>query len=277
MCTTRLPVDQRHQGLAERPGAAFVGLETSMVAASSMVEGDVDLDLSREDWEKMTRQVEIASRFGAVIERVAVRYGQLPSIIAGFCSRRSGWGLDLEPEGVEGIRDPSGYPHPPDQNGRTPSVQRRCALPPPDGLGCMRGLMGLEFDRHHLARGVDWRDPERNMDIAFGLIADYRIALRRRTTLQGKGLLRASLNAFECGIGPVERAVRQGMDVDSPSADTVSPIAGSRTPSVRSRTPSVRSRTPWVRPRTPSVRPRTWRRRSGVVAAMFSPVPPSSR
>ncbi|MEZ5930408.1 MAG: hypothetical protein R3F54_00340 [Alphaproteobacteria bacterium] len=157
----------------------------------------------------MGEQLEIACRHGAVVERVAARYGVLPAVIAGFCSRRSGWGLALSPSGVEGTRDFVARPTTTDQ---------RPSLLPPDGLGFARGLMGLDFDRHALAREADWRDPQHNIDAAFAVIAQTRTTLRRRTTLQGIGLLRAALAAFESGLEPVERALRLGLDVDSVSA-----------------------------------------------------------
>ncbi|MGI9499192.1 MAG: hypothetical protein ACR2P3_04085 [Geminicoccaceae bacterium] len=156
----------------------------------------------------MEDQLEIACRFGAVVERVAVRHGLLPSIIAGFCSRRSGWGLDLTPTGVAGTRD---------SRARAVTADDRQTPLPPDGLAFERGLMGLDYDRCDLARGAGWRDPERNIEAAFALIAGHRTQLRRQTTLQGTGLLRASLTAFESGIARVRRAVRRGQDVDSPT------------------------------------------------------------
>jgi hypothetical protein len=154
----------------------------------------------------MGEQLEIACRYGGAVERAAARHGMLPSVIAGLCSRRSGWGLALAPSGVDGTCDV--------EHRRTITEHRSTPLPP-DGLGFARGLTALDFDRHALARGVDWSDPERNIDAACAIIAQSRTTLRRRTTLQGTGLLRAALAAFECGQDQVERALRQGLDVDS--------------------------------------------------------------
>jgi len=208
MSTSRLSVDDRYRGLAERPGAVFVGAEASLSSAISSRTDDTVVGLSARDRKSMDQQIEIACRYGAVVERVAARHGMLPSIIAGFCSRRSRWGLDLLPVGIEGTRD---------LGVRVPVAEERKAPLPPDGFGFERGLMGLDFDRHPLARGPDWRDPESNIEAAFALIAGYRTTLRRRTTLQGMGVLRAALTAFECGFEPVERAIRHGLDVDSPT------------------------------------------------------------
>ena len=191
--------DDRFQGLAERPNAPFFGAEA---LRSDSIRCRAD------DWQSMEQQLEVACRYGAMVERVAARHGLLPSIIAGLCSRRSGWGLDLLPVGIDGTCD---------IQARAVISEERSTPLPADGLGFERGLMGLDFDRHPLAREDGWRDPERNIEAAAALIACCRTLLRRRTTLQGTGLLRASLTAFECGIERVERALRHGLDVDSPS------------------------------------------------------------
>jgi hypothetical protein len=157
----------------------------------------------------MISHVEAACRYGAVIERMAHRHGLLPSIIAGFGSRQSGWGIDLAPAGPEGCAD------------FTPRLHRtdaRLGTLPADGRGFVRGLMRLDYDRHELARSDAWRDPEANIDAACRAIADHRDHLRRRTTLQGTGLMRAAFAAFDCGLEPVQLAVRQGQDVDSPTS-----------------------------------------------------------
>ncbi|MGI9419566.1 MAG: hypothetical protein ACR2RA_17200, partial [Geminicoccaceae bacterium] len=156
-------------------------------------------------------------RYGAMIERVAAKHGTLPSIIAAFCSRRSGWGLKLTPVGVDGTRD---------FQARPALADTRSSPLPPDGLGFERGLMALDYDRHPLTREARWRDPESNLDAAFALIATFRTMLRRRTTLQGDGLLRASLTAFEHGLDGVERAIRLGLDVDSASPGRSCSVGG---------------------------------------------------
>ncbi len=205
MLTLRLPIDDPRQGLAERP-EPFIACADMSLAGATLLQGEAFP--SGLDREAMAGQLEIACRHGAVIERVAARHGFLPSIIAGFCSRRSGWGQDLSPNGVEGSCD---------VEPRMILIEGRGASLPPDGLGFKRGLMGLDFDQFPLARGGPWRDPESNINAAFALIADHRTRLRLRTTLQGTGLLRAAFAAFECGLGAVERALRQGQDVDSPT------------------------------------------------------------
>ena len=202
MLTLRLPSDDHPNGLNEAPGAFRAAAQLG-----SMGDGLAGPPLLDQD--AMADQLEIACRHGAIVERVSARRGFLPSIIAGFCSRRSGWGTTLSPSGVDGTRD---------IEPRVVGGLRDAALPP-DGLGFLRGLTGLDYDRHDVARGPLWRYPEQNIETAFALIAGYRTVLRRQTTLQATGLLRASLTAFECGLERVQRAIRQGRDVDSPSTD----------------------------------------------------------
>lgn len=206
MLTLRLPDDDRRQGLAERQ-ESFVACNEGQ-SSPAFAAGSFRLDLAALDLTAMSEQLEIACRYGAMIERVAIRHGLLPSVIAGFCSRRSGFGLELTPTGVTGTRD---------FRARPALTETRDTSLPLDDLGFARGLMGLDYDHHELACERGWRDPEANVTSAFGIIATHRAQLRRCTTLQGTGLLRASLTAFECGIERVQRAVRRGQDVDSPT------------------------------------------------------------
>lgn len=198
MLRLRLPAHEPAGGLAEQP-AVFEPLNTSSLTSTAFSEHPAG---------SMRDQLKEASRHGAVVERIAARFGLLPSIIAGFCSRRSGWGLDLDPTGVDGTRD---------VEPRAVTAGLRRSQLPEDGLGFIRGLMGLDIDWHPITKDVQWRDPESNLRAAFDIIAAHQRTLRRRTTLQGNGLLRASMTAFERGIAPVERAIRAGLDVDSPT------------------------------------------------------------
>lgn len=209
MGTSRLPSEDRRRGLDDRPNSPFDRRGAPLSELATFGKGGLAADVCGLSLERMEEQYEIACRFGAIVERVAGRQGQLPSVIAGYCSRRSAWGLALMPAGIEGTHD---------FEARAPLGEPRRSPLPEDGLGYRRGLMGLDFDRHALAREPHWRDPESNLEAAFEVITHSRTILRRRTTLQGQGLLRASLAAFECGLDQVERALRQGLDVDSPTA-----------------------------------------------------------
>ncbi len=150
--------------------------------------------------------IEAACGYGSIIERVAMLYGLLPSIIAGFGSRQSGWGLGLSPAGPDGSTD------------FTPRLHRtseRQSVLPADGAGFARGLMQLDYDQHAIARGRGWQDPEANIAAACKSVVAHRAYLRKRTMLQGFGLLRAAFAAFDCGLEHVQHATRQGLDVDA--------------------------------------------------------------
>jgi hypothetical protein len=149
--------------------------------------------------------LEAASRYGGLIERVATLTGLRPSLIAGIGSRESGWGQALTPKGPEGTGD---------------FVERRYLRPhrhqpmPEDGLGFGRGLMQIDYDAHVFARTGPWREPLENIRYGASVLVEARGFLRKRAALGGAGLLRAALAAYNCGAGNVLRALRQGVDVD---------------------------------------------------------------
>lgn len=146
-----------------------------------------------------------ASRYGAVIERIAIFTGLPPSLIAGVGSRESRWGLALTPKGPGGSGDfverPYLRPH-------------RHTVMPEDGHGFRRGLLQIDYDDHVFARTGPWQDPLENIRYGASLLVDARGFLRKRAPLSGRGLLRGALAAYNCGAGNVLRALRQGVDLD---------------------------------------------------------------
>lgn len=129
------------------------------------------------------------SSYKPYIEEAASLYSWLsPSIIAGIGSRESGWGLFLSPKGPTGTGD--------------------------GGHG--RGLMQID-DRYHqsfINSGL-WRNPREN--IMYGVknvLGSYYDYLDRTTNLQGVDLLRGAIASYNAGPGNVERALREGRDVD---------------------------------------------------------------
>lgn len=201
--------DDQRRGLSEHPASSFVMDSEIETGTSPGSGGDPRIvPLFRLDRGELMSELEIASRYGAVVDDAAIRHDLPPSVIAGLCSRRSGWGRRLTPRGPTGTADTAPR--------RLPNRGRASFLAP-DGLGFERGLMGLDFDRHELARGPHWRDPARSIEAASAIVAAHRTTLRRRTTLQGSGLLRAALAAFEIGIERIQRAIRLGQDVDAPT------------------------------------------------------------
>lgn len=123
------------------------------------------------------------------IEEAAALFSWLsPSIVAGIGSRESGWGLFLSPKGPTGTGD--------------------------GGHG--RGLMQID-DRYHqtFINSGRWRDPREN--IMYGMknvLGEYYNYLDRTTNLQGVDLLRGAIAAYNAGPGNVERALREGRDID---------------------------------------------------------------
>jgi uncharacterized protein YkwD len=123
------------------------------------------------------------------IDEAAALYNWLsPSIIAGIGSRESGWGLFLSPKGPTGTGD--------------------------GGHG--RGLMQID-DRYHqtFINSGRWTNPRDN--IIYGVdkvLAEYYSYLGRTTSLTGVDLLRGAIAAYNAGPGNVERALREGRDID---------------------------------------------------------------
>ncbi len=147
----------------------------------------------------------VAIRYQPLIEAVACRHGLLPSIVAGLGSRLSRWGLNLVPVGPGGTAD--FVPRPRLAGGRAGPM-------PQDGLGFGRGLMQLDFDQHAAARDERWRDPALSLELACAQVGAARKALGQRSALGGRGLLRGALAAYNCGLGNIMRAIRQGQDID---------------------------------------------------------------
>ncbi len=197
MPTSRLSAHDRHTVLADDdPDIFFSHSRPTPLVQRRSPSGRSTLD----------QHVEAVCHYGGIIDRVAADCGLLPSVIAGFGSRQSGWGLDLSPLGPFGSTDfaPRHY-----------RTGERQGVLPPDGDGFARGLMQLDYDEHDIARGREWQDPEANIVAACDAIVTNRAYLRKRTMLQGFGLLRAAFAAFDCGLEHVLHATRQGLDVDA--------------------------------------------------------------
>ncbi len=109
------------------------------------------------------------------------------SVILGIGSRESGWGLLLRPRGPEGKGD--------------------------HGHG--RGLMQID-DRWHpeFISSGKWKDARENILYAAGILSNYAHHLQARFHLESAGLLRATLAAYNCGLGRVGTAIKDGLDID---------------------------------------------------------------
>jgi Putative peptidoglycan binding domain len=167
-----LPVDgvvgpRTWQALERPPGLAEDGVP--FVDARSLEAAELLADL------------ELAARFGALIDQVASETGFAPSLIAALGSTASGWGRALTPQGAAGTADflprPYRRPHRPEPL-------------PADGLGFGRGLLQIDYDHHQFARSGRWQDPLANIRYGCSVLTEARTLLRGRTSLGGRGLLR---------------------------------------------------------------------------------------
>jgi len=124
-----------------------------------------------------------------LIEQAAARYSWLDaSVVAGIGSRESAWGRILSPRGPGGTGD--------------------------GGHG--RGLMQID-DRFHqtFINSGRWRNPKDNIDYGIDeVLAKNYSYLDINTSLQGTDLLRGAIASYNAGLGSVNRALREGRDVD---------------------------------------------------------------
>ncbi len=147
----------------------------------------------------------VLSAYKNEVQAAADKYDVPRSIVVGIGSRECGWGLKLFPTGPSGTGDfaPRRYP-----------TRFRTGPLPPDGAGFGRGLMQIDYDAHAFARSGSWRDAGPNIEYGVAVLGAARDALRAQTSVAGNGLLRAAVAAYNCGLGNVLRAVRDGRDLD---------------------------------------------------------------
>ena len=153
----------------------------------------------------MRAQFTEALKFKALVDTGAQRIGVPSAILAGIGSRESGWGLDLRPPGPSGTGDFA--------QRSFPTAFRTGPLPP-DGGGFGRGLMQIDFDAFPFARSGSWQDPQANINTGCDVLKSGLDLLSRQTLLTGRDLLQAAVAAYNCGVGNVLTAVRDGYDVD---------------------------------------------------------------
>jgi Putative peptidoglycan binding domain/Transglycosylase SLT domain len=151
----------------------------------------------------LTKELAEAEKYRAAATAAAGKYEIPLCILAGIGSRESGWGLLLKPPGPAGTGDFAP---------RKPNAKRGAL--PPDGGGYGRGLIQIDYDGHEFARTGDWRDPLANLTYGAGLLSQFRATLARANSLAGTDLWRGSLAAYNCGPGNVQRALRDGRDLD---------------------------------------------------------------
>jgi len=72
----------------------------------------------------------------------------------------------------------------------------------------------IDFDAHAFARTGPWRDPAANIDYGTSVLSGARDSLARRVHLADGVLLRASIVAYNSGVGNVLRALQGRHDLD---------------------------------------------------------------
>jgi hypothetical protein len=157
------------------------------------------------DHPTLLEDLEAAARYGATIVAAAGDFGLPPALIVALGSRESRWGLALSPRGPTGTADLTPRPF---------LGPHRDGPLPPDGRGFARGLMQIDYDAHEFARSGPWPEPDANVRYACRVLVEFRPVLRRHTVLHGAALLRATMAAYNCGLGNVLRAARHGLDLD---------------------------------------------------------------
>ena len=153
----------------------------------------------------LTAQLKEAFKYKAFIDEGTQSFGLKASVIGGIGSRESRWGLALRPPGPAGTGDLAG---------RKPRPPLRPGSLPPDSGGFGRGLMQIDFDAFEFARTEEWKDPRSNILFGCQVLANNLSLIQKRTNLDGKGVLRAAVAAYNCGAGNVLNAIRDGRDID---------------------------------------------------------------
>lgn len=148
---------------------------------------------------------EANAKYKTFVVQAAQKFQFDAVVIGGIGSRESGWGLLLKPKGPDGTGDFAGRKSP---------AQFRTGPLPPDGGGFGRGLMQIDFDAFSFARTGNWKDPAANILFGARVLADSRDFFNRRTSLQGRDLLRAALAGYNARPARVLTAIQQGRDVD---------------------------------------------------------------
>lgn len=153
----------------------------------------------------LLKQLQEATKYKIIIEEAAQQFNFQSCLIAGLGSRESHWGLALKPAGPEGTGD--FVPRFKTRAFRTTSL-------PPDGLGFGRGLLQIDYDYHEFARTGNWKDPKENIFYGCQLLYDNQNSLAQKYDLNPSQLLRATLSAYNCGLGKVRKAIHKGYDID---------------------------------------------------------------
>lgn len=182
---------EEFQRLADLDTTGIVGCRTwaALLSDEHVPSPDDFVTTIRLDSRAHLRIMEEAEEYRPIIEQCAREIDVPVALVAGIGSRESGWGTSryMKPRGPSGRGD-YGHGH---------------------------GLMQID-DRSHsdFLRSHDWTDPAENIRYGCTVLSGSIRAISRRTSLVGRGLLRAGTAGYNCGPGNVLRAIRRGRDVD---------------------------------------------------------------
>jgi Transglycosylase SLT domain len=146
-----------------------------------------------------------ARKYFGPISDASAEYAIPPSLICAIGSRESNWGQgsDMRPKGPAGTGDWA--PRNPDK--------WKYAMPP-DGLGWGRGLMQVDYAQSDFGKTEKWKDPRDNFLFGAKELADNITHYKSHPTT-GVDPLAAAVAAYNCGQGNVNKAIKNGVDIDS--------------------------------------------------------------
>ncbi len=133
--------------------------------------------------QSMNKQLQELQKYMPILRKASEAYNIDLSILAGILSRESHVGLALSPPGPHGTGD--------------------------HGHG--RGLVQVDDRWHsHFTDTPEWKDPRANIYYGVKLLRDFMDYLQRKTSLQGRDLLRAAIASYNAGPGSIMRRHIQG-------------------------------------------------------------------
>lgn len=170
-----------------------------------------------------------------VAQRLAPLAGSSPWTILGICYAESLFGEALKPKGPSGSGDYIARICSPERDKRMkesplPGVVRKkladgikerkvagpvdAWVPTTTGWGC--GLFQLDYEAHYdFCKGGAWKDPEKAMAYALGILKGSRDTLRKMfPEMKAAPLEQATIAAYNAGAGRVGKFLREGKPLD---------------------------------------------------------------
>lgn len=144
-------------------------------------------DLPEND-QKLKKELQESLKYHDDLQQIAQKYKIPASIVWGFASRESGWGLGLSPQGHDGVG--------------------QCSY--------NKGLFQVDVRWHkqHI-ENEEWKDATKHIDYAIKLLSNAKKELERYIPhLSEEEYLRMTAAAINCGSLAILKALREGRDID---------------------------------------------------------------